>query len=53
MVKATEIGGPRGYDGGKRLRGRKRHIVVDTLGLLLAVTVTSAVANDGTAGAGS
>jgi len=39
-VKATEIGGPSGYDGGKRLRGRKRHIVVDTLGLLLAVTVT-------------
>ena len=48
-VKATEIGGPHGYDGGKRLNGRKRHIVVDTLGLLLAVTVTSAAADDGTA----
>jgi putative transposase len=48
-VKATEIGGPHGYDGGKRLKGRKRHIVVDTLGLLLAVTVTSAAADDGTA----
>jgi putative transposase len=48
-VKATEIGGPRGYDGGKQLKGRKRHIVVDTLGLLLAVTVTSAAADDGTA----
>src|SRR3954453_17555383 len=48
-VKATEVGGPHGYDGGKRLSGRKRHIVVDTLGLLLAVTVTSAAADDGTA----
>jgi putative transposase len=48
-VKATEIGGPHGYDGGKRLNGRKRHIVVDTLGLLLAVTVTAASADDGTA----
>src|SRR5882724_6586137 len=28
-VKATEVGGPHGYDGGKRLAGRKRHIVVD------------------------
>jgi putative transposase len=48
-VKATEIGGPVGYDGGKRLKGRKRHIVVDTLGLLLAVAVTAASADDGTA----
>lgn len=48
-VKATEVGGPHGYDGGKRLNGRKRHIVVDTLGLLLAVTVTAASADDGTA----
>ena len=48
-VKATAIGGPHGSDGGKRLKGRKRHIVVDTLGLLLAVTVTSAAADDGTA----
>jgi putative transposase len=48
-VKATEIGGPHGYDGAKQLKGRKRHIVVDTLGLLLAVTVTSAAADDGTA----
>jgi putative transposase len=48
-VKATEIGGPHGEDGGKRLKGRKRHIVVDTLGRLLAVTVTSAAADDGTA----
>ncbi len=48
-VKATEIGGPHGYDGGKQIKGRKRHIVVDTLGLLLAVAVTSAAADDGTA----
>ena len=48
-VKATEIGGPHGYDGGKQIKGRKRHIVVDTLGLLLAVTVTTAAADDGTA----
>ena len=48
-VKATEVGGPHGYDGGKQIKGRKRHIVVDTLGLLLAVTVTAAAADDGTA----
>ncbi len=47
-VKATEVGGPHGYDGGKRLNGRKRHIVVDTLGLILAVTVTTAASDDGT-----
>ena len=42
-MKTTEVGGERGYDGGKKIKGRKRHIVVDTLGLLLAVVVTSAV----------
>src|SRR5271157_5795199 len=36
-VKTTEMGGPRGYDAGKRIKGRKRHILVDTLGLLLAL----------------
>src|SRR5438309_8513003 len=41
-VKTTELGGERGYDGGKKITGRKRHIAVDTLGLLLAVVVTSA-----------
>ena len=51
-VKATEVGGPRGFDGGKRLNGRKRHIVVDTLGLILAVMVTGAAADDGTAAPG-
>ena len=47
-VKTTEMGGPVGYDGGKKIKGRKRHIVVDTLGLLLAVAVTSANLDDGT-----
>jgi putative transposase len=47
-VKATEIADSRGYDGGKKLSGRKRHIIVDTLGLLLVVLVTVASADDGT-----
>src|SRR5262245_51831401 len=47
-VKTTEVGGPVGYDGGKKIKGRKRHIVVDTLGLLLAVVVTAANLDDGT-----
>jgi len=38
-VKTTEAGGPRGYDGGKKVNGRKRHLLVDTLGLVLAVKV--------------
>jgi putative transposase len=46
-VKTTEIGGVHGYDGGKKVNGRKRHIVVDSLGLLLAVAVTSAALDDG------
>lgn len=47
-VKSTEMGGPVGYDGGKKIKGRKRHILVDTLGLLLAVVVTAANFDDGT-----
>jgi len=47
-VKSTEMGGPVGYDGGKKIKGRKRHIVVDTMGLLLAVVVTAANCDDGT-----
>jgi putative transposase len=47
-VKGTEAGGERGYDGGKKLPGVKRHIVVDTLGLLLVVVVSAASADDGT-----
>ena len=48
-VKATEVGGPHGFDGAKRLTGRKRHILVDTMGLLVAVAVTSAKLDDGAA----
>lgn len=47
-VKGTEVGGERGYDGGKKLTGRKRHIVVDTMGLVLVVVVTAASVDDGT-----
>lgn len=36
------VGGQRGYDAGKSVEGRKRHIIVDTLGLLLAVVVHQA-----------
>ena len=46
-VKTTEVGGEeRGYDAGKKVFGRKRHIVVDTLGLLLAVAVHGADQQD-------
>jgi putative transposase len=49
-VKTTEQGGEeRGYDGGKKVSGRKRHIVVDSLGMLVAVLVTSAAVDDGVA----
>jgi putative transposase len=45
-VKTTSVGGIRGYDGGKRLSGRKRHLLVDTLGLVLTVTVHAANLQD-------
>jgi transposase len=45
-VLTGEGGQARGYDAGKRTRGRKRHLVTDTLGLLLAVMVTSASVQD-------
>lgn len=45
-VKTTSIGGARGFDAGKNVKGRKRHILVDTLGLLLAVVVTAASVSD-------
>ena len=49
-VKTTEIGGDdRGYDGGKKIKGRKRHLLVDTLGLLIAVVITGANVDDGAA----
>lgn len=41
-VKSAGHGGPVGYDAAKRIKGRKRHVLVDTLGLLLGVAVTSA-----------
>ena len=51
-VKTTELGGPeRGYDGGKKINGHKRHLVVDTLGLLLVVVMTKASLDDGAAAA--
>jgi putative transposase len=46
-VKTTLVGGEaRGFDAGKKIKGRKRHIVVDTLGLVLAVVVHSASIQD-------
>lgn len=45
-VKTTESGGISGYDAGKRIKGRKRHILTDTLGLLVAVIVHSAGIQD-------
>src|SRR5499433_2424229 len=49
-VKTTEMGGPeRGDDGGKKIKGRKRHLLVDTLGLLLVVLISSAGLDDGAA----
>ena len=48
-VKTTNGGEERGYDGGKKVQGRKRHIAVDSLGFLLAVAVTAAQVDDGAA----
>lgn len=45
-MKTLEGGDERGYDAGKKVTGRKHHIVVDTLGLLLVVIVTSANVQD-------
>jgi putative transposase len=45
-VKTTEVGGIKGFDAGKKVKGRKRHVLVDTLGLLIAVVVTSANVQD-------
>ena len=45
-VKTTEVGGERGYDAGKKVKGRKRHILVDTLGHLLKVVVLPADIQD-------
>jgi len=45
-VKTTESGGVCGYDAGKRIKGRKRHIVTDTVGLLVGLEVHSAAIQD-------
>ncbi len=45
-VKTTETKGIRGYDAGKKIKGRKRHILVDTLGLLMLVVVHTADVQD-------
>jgi putative transposase len=45
-TRSTAQGGNTGFDAGKKVKGRKRHLVVDTLGLLLAVTITAASVQD-------
>ena len=46
-VNTPEVGGPeRGFDNGKKVKGRKRHVLVETLGLLLIVVVTAASLSD-------
>ena len=45
-VKTTEVRGPRGYDTGKKVTGRKRHITVDTFGFVIAVVVHPASMQD-------
>lgn len=45
-IKTTSVGGEHGFDAGKKVKGRKRHLLVDILGLLVAVVVTSAALQD-------
>ena len=45
-VKTTEMGRVKGYDGAKKVKGRKRHIIVDNQGFLLTATVSRADEND-------
>jgi transposase len=45
-VKTPDQAGKRGYDAGKKIKGRKRHLAVDTLGLILFMTITSAAVQD-------
>src|SRR5260370_21594088 len=45
-VKTTGVGGLRGYDGGKQVKGRKRHVLVDTQGLVLRAVVHPANSMD-------
>ncbi|MEI6180060.1 MAG: transposase, partial [Chloroflexales bacterium] len=47
-IKSTEVGGSeRGVDGGKKVKGRKRHLLVDTLGLVITVIVHAANLSEG------
>jgi putative transposase len=46
VIKTSEAGGERGFDGGKRLLGRKRHLMVDTEGFPVEVVVTAANVGD-------
>jgi transposase len=45
-VKTTEAGGPRGFDAGKKVKGRKRHLAVDTIGLPIECQITTADVQD-------
>jgi len=45
-VRTGKAGGERGYDGGKRIKGRKRHVVVDSLGLPMGFSITTANTHD-------
>ena len=45
-VKTTESGGPRGYDAGKKIKGRERHIITDTQGFLVGAVVHAADIQD-------
>jgi putative transposase len=45
-VKTTHPGGPCGYEGGQKVKGRQRHVLVDTLGLVLKVLVHEAELRD-------
>lgn len=45
-VKTPDQAGERGYDAGKKIKGRKRHLAVDTLGLVLGIMITSAAIQD-------
>ena len=51
-VKTTESGGPRGYDAAKKVKGRKRHIVTDTGGLLVGAEVQPPISRIAMGGAG-
>ena len=46
MRKTSESGGPQGLDAGKKVKGRKRHLLIDTGGLLVAVQVHAANIKD-------